>query len=77
MHLEVYLVDRCELRANIGQVHKALQEKGYNPVVQLVGYILTEDPTYITNHQGARKAIARIEQHELLTDIVECYFSEC
>lgn len=67
-------MDRYGLRANIGQVHKALQEKGYNPVVQLVGYILTEDPTYITNHLGARKMIARIKQHELLEDIVECYF---
>lgn len=69
-------MDRQELRENIAQVHSALQEKGYNPVVQLVGYILTEDPTYITNHHDARKLIAHVEQHELLTDIVEVYFNE-
>lgn len=55
------------------QVYDALKEKGYNPVGQIVGYILTEDPTYITNHNGARKIISRIDREELLKDIVRCY----
>lgn len=58
------------------RVHEALQEKGYNPVGQIVGYLLTEDPTYITNHLDARKLIRRIDRYSLLSDIVESYF-EC
>ena len=44
------------------QIYAALKEKGYNPVGQIVGYILSEDPTYITNHAGARQMIARIDR---------------
>ncbi len=68
-------MDRTELRDRMQQVNTALNQKGYNPVVQLVGYILTEDPTYITNHNNARKLISRIDRDELLRDIVEHYFS--
>lgn len=50
------------------QIYAALKEKGYNPVGQIVGYILSEDPTYITNHAGARQMIARIDREELLKD---------
>lgn len=56
------------------QVYDALKEKGYNPVGQIVGYILTEDPTYVTNHNGARKIISRIDREELLKDIIAGYF---
>ena len=55
------------------QVYDALTEKGYNPVGQIVGYILTEDPTYVTNHNGARNIISRIEREELLKDMVAEY----
>lgn len=55
------------------QVYDALQEKGYNPVGQIVGYILTEDPTYITNHNGARKIICSVDRDELLKDIIAAY----
>jgi len=55
------------------QVYAALKEKGYNPVGQIVGYILTEDPTYITNHDGARNIISRIDREELLKDIITDY----
>lgn len=55
------------------QVYNALKEKGYNPVVQIVGYILTEDPTYITNRDGARNIISRVDREELLKDIIESY----
>lgn len=55
------------------QVYYALQEKGYNPVGQVVGYLLTEDPTYIPNYNGARSLIARVDCEELLKDMVEYY----
>ena len=55
------------------QIHAALQEKGYNPVGQIVGYILTEDPTYITNHKEARSLISRMEREELLKDMLMEY----
>ena len=64
-----------ENRANLLRVHEALQEKGYNPIGQIVGYLLTEDPTYITNHLGARKLIRKIDRYHLLEDIVACYFN--
>ena len=63
-----------ENRANLLRVHEALKEKGYNPIGQIVGYLLTEDPTYITNHLGARKLIWKIDRYSLLGDIVASYF---
>lgn len=58
------------------QVYDALKEKGYNPVGQIVGYILTEDPTYITNHNSARSLISRIDREELLKDILTDYLKQ-
>ncbi|MBE6828276.1 MAG: IreB family regulatory phosphoprotein [Ruminococcaceae bacterium] len=55
------------------QVYNALQEKGYNPISQIVGYILTEDPTYITTHNNARSLIRRLDRDELLQTLVEDY----
>lgn len=66
-----------ENKANLMCVHKALQENGYNPIGQIVGYLLTEDPTYITNHLGARKLIWKIDRYNLLVDIVASYFDAC
>lgn len=57
-------------------VYSALQQKGYNPVMQIVGYLLTEDPTYITNHEGARALIGRVDRDELLNEIVRFYFEQ-
>ncbi len=54
-------------------VYKALKEKGYNPTNQIVGYILSGDPTYITNHNGARNLIRKIERDELLEKMVKEY----
>ena len=54
-------------------VYQALEEKGYNPINQIVGYILSGDPTYITNHNGARNKIRQIERDELLKKMVEEY----
>ncbi len=51
-------------------VYEALKEKGYNPINQIVGYIISEDPTYITNHNGARTLICKIDRDELLQALV-------
>ena len=66
-------LEREMRRQRVLQVYDALQEKGYNPVGQIIGYILTEDPTYITNHNGARNIISRIDREELLKDIIADY----
>ena len=62
-----------EVRQILQQVYVALQEKGYNPVNQIVGYILSEDPTYITKHNNARSLIRKIDREELLCSMVEKY----
>ena len=54
-------------------VYEALKEKGYDPINQLVGYIISEDPTYITNHNGARTLICKIDRDELLQVLLESY----
>ena len=54
-------------------IYEALQEKGYNPISQLVGYILSEDPTYITTHNNARSLVRRIDRDELLQVLVKEY----
>ena len=62
-----------QIRHVMTAVYEALQEKGYNPVNQIVGYILSEDPTYITNHKSARSLICKIDRDELLQVLVEHY----
>lgn len=62
-----------EARELLMSVYKALEEKGYNPVNQLVGYILSGDPTYITNHQNARSIIRKLERDELLEELFKFY----
>lgn len=57
------------------EVKNAMLEKGYNPVNQIVGYILSGDPTYITNHKGARNILSKIEKNELLEEIVKSYLN--
>lgn len=54
-------------------IYAALNEKGYDPINQIVGYILSGDPTYITNHKNARSIIRRLERDELLEEIVRSY----
>ena len=54
-------------------VYEALKEKGYDPINQIVGYILSEDPTYITNHKSARTLICKIDRDELLQVLVRYY----
>ncbi|HHT44704.1 MAG TPA: IreB family regulatory phosphoprotein [Fastidiosipila sp.] len=60
----------------IAEVMNALEEKGYNPIHQLVGYLISGDPTYITNHNGARGVIRRIERDELLEVILRDYIDK-
>mgnify|MGYP000897575182 FL=1 len=62
-----------EVREIIYQVYQSLKEKGYNPNNQLIGYILSGDPTYITNHNNARSLIRKIERDELLEEILNVY----
>ena len=56
-------------------VFDALQQKGYNPVNQIVGYLLTEDPTYITNYNNARSMICKLDRDELLQELVRSYLA--
>ena len=55
------------------QVYKALTEKGYNPVNQIVGYIMSGDPTYITSHNNARSLIMKVDREELVEEVLEQY----
>nr|WP_119299255.1 IreB family regulatory phosphoprotein [Mediterraneibacter butyricigenes] len=56
-------------------VYKALKEKGYNPVNQIVGYIMSGDPTYITSYNGARSLIMKVERDELVEEMLKAYIS--
>ncbi len=62
-----------EMKEVLTTVYGALVEKGYNPINQIVGYILSEDPTYITTHNNARSLIRRIDRDELLQELVKNY----
>ena len=61
------------MKRTLQAVYRALIEKGYNPINQIVGYILSEDPTYITNHNNARGLIRKIDRDELLNALVKNY----
>ncbi|QSX08665.1 IreB family regulatory phosphoprotein [Alkalibacter rhizosphaerae] len=63
-----------QIKELVRQVYQALKEKGYKPVNQLVGYIMSGDPTYITSHNNARNLIKKIERDELLEELVKYYF---
>ena len=60
----------------ISEIYEALQEKGYNPAFQLVGYILSEDPTYITDHKGARAMATKLDRDALLLEMVTEYIGK-
>ena len=67
--------DKENMRRILRGVFDALNEKGYNPINQIVGYLLTEDPTYITNYNGARSMICKLDRDELLQELVRDYLS--
>jgi len=68
--------DKDNMHRILRSVFDALNEKGYNPINQIVGYLLTEDPTYITNYNNARSMICKIDRDELLQDLVHSYLFE-
>lgn len=73
MHFEVEREENVKSREILKEVYEALVEKGYNPINQIVGYILSGDPTYITSHRDARNKIRTIERDELLEKMVKDY----
>ena len=65
-----------EIKKTLTVVYEALLEKGYNPVNQIVGYILSEDPTYITTYNNARSLVRHIDRDELLQEMVKRYLNQ-
>lgn len=65
-----------DVRSVLLSVHNALQEKGYNPINQIVGYLLSGDPAYIPRHQDARNLIRKIERDELIEELVKFYLEK-
>lgn len=63
-------------RKNLTIVYDALKEKGYNPINQMVGYILSEDPTYITTHKNARAIISKMERDDILEVLLKSYLNK-
>ncbi|QUL98438.1 MAG: IreB family regulatory phosphoprotein [Candidatus Fermentithermobacillus carboniphilus] len=62
-----------ETRDIILKVYRALKEKGHNPVSQIAGYLLSGDPTYITNHNNARSLVRKVERDEILEELIRAY----
>jgi len=73
MNFKVENENNIKYKEVLKEVYKALEEKGYNPVNQIVGYILSGDPTYITSHNDARNIIRKVERDELLEKMVKTY----
>ncbi len=65
-----------ELKRLLTEIYEALREKGFDPIGQIVGYILTEDPAYITNHKNARSKVRHIDRYELLQALVKTYLND-
>jgi len=62
-------------RDTLTEIYQALDEKGYDPINQIVGYLLSEDPTYITNHKNARALIRQLDRDKLLRELVRSYLN--
>ena len=73
IHFSIKYQHENEMKETLREVYNALREKGYNPISQLVGYILSEDPTYITTHNNARSMVRKIDRDELLQALVREY----
>ena len=65
--------EELDVHMILERVYEALQEKGYNPVNQMVGYIMSGDPTYITSHNNARSLIMKVERDELVEEMLKAY----
>ena len=70
------LDSKGEMKEILSSVYNSLMVKGYNPINQIVGYILSEDPTYITNYNNARTLICRIDRDELMQELLKCYLDK-
>lgn len=70
------LDSKAEMREILSSVYNSLMVKGYNPINQIVGYILSEDPTYITNYNNARTLICRLDRDELLQELLKNYLDK-
>ncbi|MBQ8214527.1 MAG: IreB family regulatory phosphoprotein [Clostridia bacterium] len=68
-----YADELSSTREILREVYNAMSEKGYNPIGQIVGYLLSEDPTYITNYNNARSLIRKIDRDELMAELVKNY----
>ena len=68
--------ERSEIREILSSVYDSLKVKGYNPINQLVGYIVSEDPTYITNYNNARSLIRKLDRDELLQELLISYLGK-
>lgn len=66
----------ADVRETLTEVYNALQEKGYNPITQIVGYLLSGDPAFIPRHNNARSLIGKIERDRLLEELVKVYLSQ-
>jgi uncharacterized protein (UPF0297 family) len=67
---------KAEMKEILSSVYNSLMVKGYNPINQIVGYILSEDPTYITNYNNARSLVCRIDRDELMQELVKTYLGK-
>jgi len=76
MHFDFEIDKQVETKRVLSEVYEALKEKGYNPISQLVGYIMSGDPTYITNHNGARALITKVERDEMIEELFRVYLNE-
>ena len=75
-HIDICKSRDTEIDAIICKVHEALIEKGYDPISQLVGYIMSGDPTYITGHKSARSLITKVERDEILEVVFRKYLQD-
>lgn len=72
-YFKVQKEQEIEVKDIIAAVYEALSEKGYNPINQIVGYVMSGDPTYITSHKGARSLIMKAERDEIIEELLEDY----
>lgn len=67
---------KTETKAVLSAVYDALEKKGYNPLNQMVGYLVSEDPTYITNFNNARTLICKLDRDDVLTELIKSYLDK-
>ncbi|MGI9860116.1 IreB family regulatory phosphoprotein [Moorella naiadis] len=75
MMFKVEKEEKVRVRDVLADVQAALQEKGYDPINQLIGYLLSGDPAYITSYRGARNLIRRVERDEILAELLKSYLT--